>query len=131
MADYFFDTTVLVAYFKKEDTQTHGLFARILNGQVIAAISAITIAELWSTSEITDQTAKSERVATIDLFEIVTVDRQIAERGGELRRIYNLALPDALIAACAEREGGQFFSKDPHFKRLVDAKVLIGSVYAE
>jgi len=50
MADYFFDTTVLVAYFKKEDPQTHDFVARVLDGQATAAISAITIAEVWSAS---------------------------------------------------------------------------------
>ncbi|MBI5651042.1 MAG: hypothetical protein HZC40_11460 [Chloroflexi bacterium] len=54
MPDYFFDSTVLVAYFKREDATTHTLINRILNGEASAAISAITVAELWAVSEMDD-----------------------------------------------------------------------------
>lgn len=35
---YFFDTTVLVAYFKKEDAHTHDLVAQVLDDQASAPI---------------------------------------------------------------------------------------------
>ena len=129
MPNYFFDTTVLVAYFKKEDPRTHELFAEVLNGQATATISAITVAEVWSASDMTDATVREERRATINLLNIVAIDRAIAERGGELRREHNLALPDALIAACAEQAGGRFLSKDPHFNRLSKTSGLDVQVY--
>ncbi len=131
MANYFFDTTVLVAYFRKEGAQTHDLFMRVWSGQATATISTVTVAEVWSASDMTDETVQSERRAIIELLGIIAIDRAIAERGGELRRRHNLALPDALIAACAERAGGQFYSKDPHFRRLLESGVLTGVVYEE
>lgn len=129
MADYFFDTSVLVAYFKKEDARTHDLFERILAGQVTAAISAITVAELWSVSDMLDQKTVEERGAVIALFEIVPIDHAIAQRAGELRRAHNLHLPDALIAASCIAVGARFYSKDSHFERLILANVLQGAIY--
>ncbi len=129
MADYFFDTSVLIAYFKKEDLQTHDAITRVLEKQSTAAVSAITVAELWSSSDMVDEVVRGDRLATIEFCEIIPIDRVMAERGGELRREYNLALPDALIAACAEQSGGQFFTKDPHFNRLLKVGVLTGQVY--
>jgi predicted nucleic acid-binding protein len=129
MPDYFFDTSVLIAYFKREDLQTHTLIERILEGNATAAISAITLAELWAVSEMEDIKIRDERQALVELLEAVAVDREVAEAAGSLRRKYNLQLPDALIAASCQRVGGHFYSKDPHFKRLTDAKVLLGTIY--
>lgn len=71
-----------------------------------------------------------ERLAVISLLEIISIDQAVAERGGELRRQLGLHLPDALIAACAEQAGAEFWSKDPHFERLLSAGVLKGKVYS-
>ncbi|MBI3914172.1 MAG: PIN domain-containing protein [Chloroflexi bacterium] len=78
-----------------------------------------------------DATLRAKRLALLNVLDVTPINREIAERGGELRRLHNLALPDALIAACAEHAGGQFFSKDPHFKRLLEAGILSGAVYDE
>ncbi len=129
MPDFFFDTSVLVAYFKREDMQSREWIVQVLNGQASAAVSAITVAEVWSASDMADDIARRERQATLDLLDVIPINRVIPIRGGELRREHNLALPDALIAACAEQSGGQFLSKDPHFNRLLEANVLSGQVY--
>jgi predicted nucleic acid-binding protein len=129
MADYFLDTSVLVAYFKKEDARTHDLMAQVLEGQATAAISAVTVAEVWSASDMADESARRDRQATMELCQVLPVDRLVAERAGELRRRHALALPDALIAASAEQSTARFLSKDPHFSRLLSAGVLQGEVY--
>lgn len=63
------------------------------------------------------------------LLDVVSIDQAIGERGGELRGQHGLHLPDALIAACAERAGGDFKTKDPHFERLLHAGIVNGEVY--
>ncbi len=128
MADYFLDTSVLVAYFKKEDARTHDIMAQVL-GHATAAISAVTVAEVWSASDMANESTRRDRQATMELCQVVTVDRLVAERAGGLRRRHALALPDALIAASAEQSTARFLSQDPHFSRLLAAGVLQGEVY--
>jgi len=130
MAKYFFDTTVLIAFFKREDSKTHDLFSEILDGGSSATISVITLAEAYSWSEMTDETIRRDRQAILALLQVIDVNRSMAQRAGGLRRQHNLELPDALIAACAERAGGKFFSKDAHFNRLLDSGILDGEIYA-
>ena len=101
-----------------------------LSGDSTATISAITVAEVYAASDMGDAALREKRLAMLRLLDVVAVDREIAERGGELRRQHNLALPDALIAACAEQSGGRFLSKDPHFDRLLNTGVLVGEVYS-
>lgn len=129
MAYYFFDTSVLVAYFKEEDTRTVEIVESVLIGERSANISAITVAEIFSASDMADSLLRDKRLAVLNLLNMTAVDRAIAERSGELRRQHNLALPDALIAACAEQSGGKFFSKDPHYNRLFKAGILAGQIY--
>ncbi len=92
MADYFLDTSVLVAYYKEEDLRTVEVVEAVLRGERQAAVSAITVAEVCAASEMDDQTLRAQRLAILDLLSIVVVDRATAERGGELRRQHNLAL---------------------------------------
>lgn len=129
MADYFLDTSVLIAYFKNEDPRSVSLVESVLRGDASAVVSAITVAEICSAGAMHDSRIRSKRLATVQLLDVVVIDRAIAERGGELRRAHDLALPDALIAASAEVVGGRFISKDQHFGRLLKAKKLRGEIY--
>ncbi len=127
--DYFFDTTVLIAYFKDEDPYTVRVVEPVLKGERTAVISAVTVAEVVAATEMDRPDIRSKRLAVLAALAVRTVDRAVAERGGALRREYHLELPDALIVASAEQAGGHFLSKDPHFERLVKAGVLDGKVY--
>lgn len=129
MPDYFFDTSVLVAYFGGEDTHSQDLVNEIVDGDKQGAISALTVAELWAAPIMEQAERKRERLAIISLLDVVSIDQAIGERGGELRRQLGLHLPDALIAACAERAGGDFETKDPHFERLLRSGIVKGEVY--
>ena len=129
MADYFFDTSVLVAYFKEEEAHTVQLVESVLSGNEVGYISAITVAEICAASDMDDPGLREKRLAVLNLLNKISIDASIAERGGELRRQHNLALPDALIAACAEQVGGHFLTKDVHFNRLMKTGILQGDVY--
>ena len=128
MPDYFFDTSVLVAYFKNEDARSTALVEAVINGQATAAISAITIAELWAVKQ-QDVSAHRRQQAVIRLMKAVPVNTSVAKRGGIIRQIHGLTLPDALVAACCQVVGGHFFSKDPHFRRVLDQHEITGEVY--
>jgi predicted nucleic acid-binding protein len=129
MSNYFLDSSVLIAYLKEEDTYTVEIVDNALKSGATVTIAAITVAEITSASDMNNLVLREKRMALLSLLDVKIIDRAIATRGGELRRIYNLALPDALIAACAEQAGGEFLSKDPHFNRLINANVLNGRVY--
>ncbi len=73
---------------------------------------------------------RRQRLALLALLEIVSIDRQIAQHGGLLRRKHGLKIPDALIAACCYRIDGYFLAKDSDFNRLLNAGVLSGEVYS-
>lgn len=68
-------------------------------------LSAITIAELFA--GVREGKERTALHAFLGAFEVVTVDQEIAERGGLYRREYGrshgVGLADALIAATAER----------------------------
>jgi len=61
------------------------------------AYSSISRAELFSWKVVDERRI----VAFLDPFEEVTVDREIAEEAGRIRRSTRIKLPDALIAASA------------------------------
>lgn len=105
MPDYFFDTSVLVAYFGAEDTHSQELVDAVVDGDKTGAISALTVAELWASSQMEQSERKSERLAVLSLLDVVSIDAAIGERGGE------------------------FKTKDPHFGRLLQAGILKGEVY--
>ena len=129
MPDYFFDTSVLIAYFKREDPRTLTMLADVIAARATAAISAMTIAELWAAPEMANPTRQAERLAVVSMLQIVAVDQAIAQRGGTIRRDHGLRIADATIAATAQQTGGRFMSKDAHLQRLISAQVLIGEVY--
>ena len=100
-----------------------------MSGNEVGYISAITVAEICAASDMDDPGLREKRLAVLNLLNKISIDASIAERGGELRRQHNLALPDALIAACAEQVGGHFLTKDVHFNRLMKTGILQGDVY--
>ena len=70
-------------------------------------LSSITVAELFA--GVREGKERTALHAFLAAFEIIGLDREIAERGGLYRRDYGrshgVGLADALIAATAERAG--------------------------
>ncbi|HEX8360165.1 MAG TPA: type II toxin-antitoxin system VapC family toxin [Longimicrobium sp.] len=89
-------------------------------------ISAVTVAELFAgVREGKERTALGAFLAA---FDIVTLDRACAERGGLFRRDYgkshNTGLADALIAATAESQNARLVTLNvKHFPMLTDVLV--------
>jgi len=128
MPDYFFDTSVVLAYFKNEDARCVSLVKEVVQGQYTAAVSVITVAEVWASSEMKDSNIRSDRLAVLALMQIVPIDTRLAEHGGIIKGQYASELPDALIAASCHQVGGRFFAKDRHFHRLLTAGLLTGEI---
>ena len=82
MPDYFFDTSVLIAYFKREDPRTLTMLADVIAARATAAISAMTIAELWAAPEMANPTRQAERLAVVSMLQIVVIDQgRVAMQG--------------------------------------------------
>jgi len=129
MADYFFDTSVLIAFLAREDTRTVALIDEVLQGDATAGISALTVAELWAPAAMSDQSERDRRAALVGLLQVYPIDQRVAEHAGDIRRQFGLRIPDALIVACAQAAGGRFLSKNQHFRRVLEDGVLAGEVY--
>lgn len=76
--------------------------AFILTNEGRCVVTAITVAEVVAGSVYND---KGRVRSLIDAFTFVAVDKQIAERAGELRHLYRWKLPDAFQAATALEHG--------------------------
>ena len=92
MADLLIDTDIFIDHLRGA--------VELDVGRHRAHYSVITRAELFS------GTSASDAVATLlGPFRELVVDREIAERGGRVRRDTGVRLPDALIAATALERG--------------------------
>jgi predicted nucleic acid-binding protein len=96
------DTDVLVDYLRgREDAVS---FLTSQRGDLL--VSVVTVAELHAGVRQNEESALGE---CLRLFKVVSVDSETAAMGGAMRRRYlkshDLALADALIAACAQRAG--------------------------
>lgn len=95
-----FDTDVLVDYLRGR----HEAVDCLESCEGPMAISAISVAELYVGAR--DPQERGVLAGFLSVFEVIPVDRAIAERGGLLRREFGpshgTGLADALIAATAE-----------------------------
>lgn len=104
MAAVLVDTSVFVAHL-------HGA-ERLRPGEDVVSYSAITRAELFAGLR-TDQHVGTLRTLLAPFREI-PVDREIAERAGQLRRDHALAFVDALMAATALAHSLTLITHDLH-----------------
>lgn len=117
-----FDTDVIIDYLREEEKAVL-YFENITQSSFL--ISTITIAELYCGVKPAEATALEN---FISLFEIVDLDRKIAELGGFFRQNYlkshGVGIADALIAATAKiRQATLVTLNKKHFPML--DKILI------
>ncbi len=97
------------------------------------ALSAITVAELHAGAR--DGAERSMLDATLQTFEIVDLDADIAAEGGLLRRdwgkSHGVGLNDALIAATARQTGRVLWTlNEKHFPMLGKSELRVPYVKA-
>ncbi len=91
---YLLDSVVLIDHLNGRDAATGFLLATADR----AAISAITRAEVLTGF---DEEESTVIAALLDRFDLVLIDREVADLAARLRRRHRWKLPDALQAACA------------------------------
>ena len=113
------DTDVIVDYLRGREDAAAFLEAR----SETLLVSAVTVAELFAgVREGDERTALN---AFLGAFEIVAIDRDIAEQGGLYRRKFGRShgtgLADALIAASAAGRGASLATLNgKHFPMVAD-----------
>jgi predicted nucleic acid-binding protein len=116
------DTDVLIDYLRNRPQAV----SYLENATETLLLSAVTVAELFAgVREGQERTALN---AFLGAFEILPLDRSIAEKGGLFRRDYGkshgMSLADALIAATAEVQNAQLVTLNSrHFPMLSNVLV--------
>jgi len=105
-----------------------GLFEAAAKGQVLIALSTITLAEVLTGPFKAGQTALAKRYEKALLqYRVVDVSAPIAALASQLRAQYRLKLPDALQLATALDIGAlAFVTHDRDFSHVSGLDVLTG-----
>ena len=86
--------------------------------RAVAWISVVTRAELFSGAS-AEESEQKGLAALLSIFDEIEVNRAIAERGGRIRRLTGVPLPDSLIAASALERGLVVMTRNQrHFARV-------------
>jgi predicted nucleic acid-binding protein len=86
--------------------------------------SAITEAELLSGKECNNNKDKQKILHFLSQFDKIPVDNPLVQTAGALRRNYDIALPDAIIAASAILFDIPLVTKNiKHFEKIKELKI--------
>jgi len=133
------DTPVLIYYFQDQAPRVDRVapvFERINRGNLRGIISVINFAEVLAgpLRDGQDDLAASyhdwlRRSAGI---EIVPADVDVAELAAEVRAVYNIGLPDAIVVATARLAGcSHVVTNDSSMARVQEPRVLLVDSYTE
>jgi predicted nucleic acid-binding protein len=87
-------------------------------------ISVITEIEILGLKDISKKEI-SIRQTAIDYCRIIPLTNRIINRAIEIKREIKVAVPDAIIAACAIEEGFSLVTADKGFKRIKNLKLIL------
>jgi len=113
--DYLLDTNILISLFNQELTQA------IPNGDI--GYSVITSIEILSFKGLSLEEDNLIRSNLKTLIEVI-LNETIAKKTIELRRQYNLKIPDAIILASAWDCEAVLISNDKQLSKISQVKVL-------
>lgn len=125
----FIDTNVFVSILNKENNyhESKEILKSIHKGKNTGATSVICIAEILSGFYSKKQNDKAERfllnIASINNFQILDVNIQIAKETAIIRGKYRIKLPDAIIAATCKMLGFTLVTKDDEFKKIKEIRI--------
>ena len=93
-------------------------------------ISVITELELLGYQSISEEDHKQIK-AFLEECKIINIDSQIKEQTIELRKTYNLKLPDSIIAATSKHLDIPLITSDQGFNKIEEIDVLLYSLTEE
>ena len=103
-----------------------GLFEAAAIGDLVIALSTITLAEVLTGPFKAGQTALAKRYEkTMSLYRVVPVSAPIAALAAQLRAQYRLKLPDAIqLATALDIGAAAFVTHDRDFSRVTGVEIL-------
>ncbi len=128
-----FDTAPLIYFIERHIPSVallRELFERVSSGAIAGYTSTVTLTEILTQPDQTQNTTLVHRYRTLLLrsrnFTVVPIDAVIADRAAEIRAQYRLRTPDALQLATAMHAGCEAFLTNDHaLQRVTDIRVLI------
>lgn len=101
MSRILLDSSIIIDLLRRKDKTQTLLHKLTLQGYHLA-IAIITHAELYSGKSIWEkQKAREELETILQYIEIISIDKSISEKAGEIRAHYQINLLDAIIASTA------------------------------
>lgn len=111
MGSVVLDTGVIIAFLDNADAHHDQVITELRErraGRETFLLSMVTVAELMSSRRQARRARAVEMIETFGESGLIAVDRDVAERAGEIRNSSpSIALPDALVAATADVVGAQ------------------------
>lgn len=116
------DSNICIAYLNGDERVISALFAWKEQGAALL-ISSITVAEVLSYPAIAPHEI-ADAQSFLRSFISITFDDTLAETAAWLRRVYGIALPDAIIAATALNRDLPLATRDKQFKKIKEITVI-------
>ncbi len=118
------DTSVFIEMIRTGE----GVFKKIIqlasHDKVKLFVSVIVVAEYWSGKSMSYKNNREAGKFLFEKFEAIDVDEDIAKKAGQIRRNYDIGLPDALIAATALAHHAQLATLNTqHFENIPGLKI--------
>ena len=110
------DTNILIAFLNQERGVNGAILSWKMSG-IPLFISSITVGELLSSPNLSSADI-DVILRLIGTFSSIAFDNQHATVAGEIRRKYNLELPDAGIIATAIQRGVRVVTRDKQMQKV-------------
>ena len=98
MNNLFLDTDTFVDYFRRYE-KARKFFEELKQIDGVVQFSAITETELLAGKECDKFEIRAKLLNFLSNFTKISVDNQIARKAGDFRRVYEIKIADAIIAA--------------------------------
>jgi predicted nucleic acid-binding protein len=120
---YLLDTNIFIYYFNGE-AAVQAVVSEVLAGQATGYYCPVSWAELLCYPALTEEEANQIR-GFLRLFASVPLSEQVLDRAAQIRRSHRIALPDALIAACAIESNSILITRNIRdFQNIADLSIL-------
>ena len=119
------DTDVLIDALRGVESTRRFLLNQRRQGNQLW-ISTITLTELYCAKSLENPDEERRLRRFLHTFRVVFIDGRIAIQAGMIVRQYNCAVPDALIAACAEIRGLTLVTRNvAHFRDIENLSLQV------
>ncbi|MEK7655148.1 MAG: type II toxin-antitoxin system VapC family toxin [Patescibacteria group bacterium] len=114
------DTNIIIAFLKGDATISAWFASQRIRGSDMLGISIITVTELLSFPDATDEDLHYIQRWLKSSVWILPIDERIAIHAGELCRKFRLKTADAIIAATTKHNRAALLKRDKDFKKVKD-----------